>query len=327
MGQTIRWGILGTGGIARKFAEGLAFLPDAELLAVGSRSDASADDFGAAFEVPRRYASYEALVADPDVDVVYVATPHSFHRDHTLLALRHGKAVLCEKPFALNAREAAEMIAVAREMGLFLMEAMWTRFIPLMDVVRRLLAEGAIGDVRMFSADFGFRVDVDPGHRLVNPALGGGALLDIGVYPVSFASMLWGEPQRVTGYAHLTPTGVDERSAFVLDYGSRLAVCHAAIDVETPTEAVLMGTEGSIRLHRRFHNASRLTLSRPGRPDEEIERPIESTGLQYQAAEVMRCLREGRKESDRMPLDETLSIMRTLDALRAQWGLVYPGEG
>lgn len=326
MERRIRWGIIGTGKIAKRFAEGLRRLPEAELWAVGSRSGETAEAFGAAYGVARRYAGYEAVAADPAVDVVYVATPHVYHREHSLLALRHGKAVLCEKPFALNAREAEEVVAFARARGLFVMEAMWMRFVPVMDELSRLLAERAIGDVRLLTADFGFRADVGPGHRLLDPALGGGALLDLGVYPVSLASMLWGAPQRLGGLAQLAPTGVDEQAAVVLDYGGPMAVLYAGIAVDSPVEALLMGTGGSLRLHRRFHHASRLTLSRPGREDEVFERPVEGNGLHYQAAEVMRCLREGRPESDRMPLDETVSILRTLDALRAQWGVRYPGE-
>lgn len=324
--DNIRWGILGTGKIAKKFATGLAHVSQADLVAVGSRSEASADAFGAAFGIPRRHASYEALVADPEVDVVYVATPHTLHREHALLALRHDRAVLCEKPFAINAVEAEEVVAVARERGLFVMEAMWTRFIPLITHLRTLLADGVIGDVRMLAADFGFRADFGPGHRLFDRALGGGALLDVGVYPVSFASMVWGAPARIASFAHLGPTGVDEHAAILLDYGDRLATLYAAIDVDTPVEATLMGTAGRIQVHRRFHHASRLTITRPDAPDEVVERPVEGNGLHYQAVEVMRCLREGLTESPVMPLDETVSILRTMDTIRAQWGLAYPGE-
>lgn len=319
--------MLGTGKIARKFADALRGLPEAELLAVGSRAEASARAFAEAYGVPRPYGSYEALAADPEVDVVYVGTPHVQHAENSLLALGSGKAVLCEKPFALNVREARAVVAAARERGLFLMEAMWTRFLPLMDRLRVLLEEGALGEVRLLAADFGIRMDAGPEHRIRNPALGGGALLDLGVYPVSLASMLWGRPERVAGAAHLGETGVDEQGALVLDYGAgRMAVLYTSLLVDTPVEAHVMGTRGRIRLHHRWHHPTRLTLSRAGAEDRTIEVPYEGNGLGYEAAEVMRCLRAGERESPRMPLEETLQIMETLDRIRAQWGLVYPGE-
>src|SRR5215216_7626821 len=196
-----RWGILGTGNIASQFARGLVALDDAELVAVGSRTAESAEAFGERFSAPRRHASYAALASDPDVDAIYIATPHPLHHDNTIMGLEAGKAVLCEKPFAINAGQAQAMIATARERGVFLMEAMWTRFLPHMVRLRELLAAGAIGEVRMLQADFGFRTSFNPQSRLFDPALGGGALLDVGVYTISFAQMILGEPDRVTGLA------------------------------------------------------------------------------------------------------------------------------
>ena len=324
----VRWGILGTGYIARKFAEGLAFLPDAELAAVGSRSQAAADAFGDEFGVRRRYTSYEALAEDPDVEVVYVATPHSLHGDNSRLCLAAGKAVLCEKPFAINAAEAAGVIEVAREKRLFLMEAMWTRFLPLLVEVRSLLAQRVIGEVRMVTADFGFRTEVDPGNRLFDPALGGGALLDVGIYPMALAFMVLGRPAHIMSMAHLGRTGVDEQAAVILSYEQgQLAVLTTAIRTQTPQEATLFGTQGSIKIHSPWWRASRLTLASEGEPERIIERPIAGNGYNYEAAEVMDCLRNGRLESEVMPLDETLAIMKTLDEIRAQWGLKYPSDG
>jgi predicted dehydrogenase len=323
----IRWGILGTGRIAGIFAAGLADLGDAELVAVGSRTAAAADTFGDRYGVPRRHASYAALASDPQVDAIYVATPHTFHKENSLLCLQAGKAVLCEKPFTINAREAAELIAYARERRLFLMEAMWTRFLPLMVRLRELIAGGAIGEVRMVQADFDFRTEVNPRSRLFDPALGGGALLDVGVYPMSLASMLLGTPSEIASLAHLGATGVDEQSAAVLRYaGGRLAVLTSAIRIGGPHEALIRGTDGYIRIDSEWWRAARMTLVRSGRPDELIEAPMVGNGYSYEATEVMRCLRDGRIESDVMPLDESLAIMRTLDAIRAQWGLRYPGE-
>lgn len=358
MADNVRWGILGTGAIAQQFARGLQGLPDARLMAVGSRTAESAERFGRTFDIPHRHADYRVLAQDPDVDVIYIGTPHPFHAENTLLCLRAGKAVLCEKPFALNAAEAQMMIAEARARRLFLMEAMWMRYLPAMVQLRRWLAEGVIGDVRMVLADFGFRAPFDPHSRILDPALGGGALLDVGIYPVSLAFMVLGTPQRVTGAAHLGVTGVDEQSAWIFEYPQgQLAVLSAAVQTTTPTEARILGTEGAIHIHAPMYRPERLTLTRkkglaeiPSRLPANIKSfgralgldrlwrrlrgaggsdyhfPLHGNGYNYEADEVARCMREGRLESAIMPLDETLVIMETLDQLRSQWGLVYPGE-
>ncbi|MBO9326561.1 MAG: Gfo/Idh/MocA family oxidoreductase [Roseiflexus sp.] len=326
--QPVRWGILSTGRIAGVFAEALQSIDDAHLVAVGSRSADSAAAFGDRFKVPRRYATYEELAADPDIDIIYIATPHALHYENCLLCLRYGKAVLCEKPFTINARQAAEVVAVARERGLFLMEAMWTRFLPAIVRLRELLAAGAIGELRMIASDFGFRAGVDPRSRLFDPALGGGSLLDVGVYTVSLASMvLGGEPERLATLADLGSTGVDEQAAMILGYsGGRIAVLWSAICTETPHETTIMGTRGMIRIHPQWWRATTLTVHRSGQGDEAIHLPFNGNGYQFEALEAMRCLRAGFSESPVMPLDETLGIMRTMDAIRAQWGLKYPME-
>ena len=325
--NSIRWGILGTGWIANEFAQGLARLSDAELVAVGSRSLESAERFGAQYEVPHRHASYQALARDTDVDVIYVATPNPLHKEHSLLCLESGKPVLCEKPFALNAREAEHVNQVAREKKLFLMEAMWSRFFPLMAKVRTLLADGVIGDVQMLVADLCIQFDFDPADRRYARNLGGGALLDLGVYPISFASMIMGPPSGITTLAHLGETGVDEQAGIVLRYDQgQVSTLLTSIRVDSPVEAILMGTEGQIRIHPWWIRPSRLTLSLADQDTTTIEMPFEGNGYQFEAAEVMDCLRVNKLESDLMPLDETLSIMQTMDAVRAQWGLTYPVE-
>jgi predicted dehydrogenase len=327
MSETIRWGILSTGNITKQFARGLAALPDAQLLAVGSRSRESANAFGDMFGVERRYASYEELASDPDIDAIYIGTPHPFHKENSLLCLSHGKAVLCEKPFAINAQQAQEVISYARQKRVFLMEAMWTRFMPIMVRLRELLAEGVIGEVRMINADFGFRARPNPEHRLFNPALGGGALLDVGIYPLSLASMILGQPDRITSMAHLGETGVDENDAIILGYpGGALAVLTTAIRTLTPMEVVLNGTDGRITIHSRWWCPNRMTVEIYGKEKTEIEMPYAGNGYNYEAAEVARCLRAGLLESSVMPLDETLALMQTMDKIRAQWGLTYPME-
>jgi predicted dehydrogenase len=327
MKDKIRWGILSTGRIAKQFAEGLSVLPDAEIVAVGSRAQETADAFGDKFGVSHRHAGYEALAADPDVDVIYIGTPHPFHKENSLLCLQASKAVLCEKPFTINAGEAAEVVTLAREKGLFLMEAMWARTIPIIVRLRDLLAEGTIGEVRMLTADLGFRSKFDPKSRLFDPELGGGALLDVGIYPISFASMVLGTPSRIASMATMGQTGVDEQAGIVFGYdGGQLAVLHTALQTSTTIEATVMGTKGKIRIHSPWFYGTTLTLSIEGRDDEVISLPYEGNGYNFEATEVMRCLREGKLESDVMPLDETMAIMQTLDTIRAQWGFKYPME-
>lgn len=327
MPDKIRWGIIGTGSITKKFARGVSALHDAELLAVGSRAQETAADFGEQFGIPRRYASYEALAADPDVDAVYIGTPHPFHMANTLLCLGAGKAVLTEKPFAINAQQAQQMIEFARQHKVFLMEAMWTRYLPIFVRVRELLAQGVIGEVKQIMADFGFRARVNPQGRLFNPDLGGGGLLDVGIYPLSLAFMIFGAPERVTSIAHLGETGVDEDAAFILGYPSgALALLSCAVRTNTPMTATLNGTEGRITVHSPWWTATKMTVEVYGKEISEINMPLIANGYEYEAAEVGRCLRAGLTESEVMPLDETLAIMKTMDEIRAQWRLKYPME-
>jgi predicted dehydrogenase len=323
----IRWGILSTGKIAHEFATGLRSVCDAQLLAVGSRTQHAADAFGKVFNVPHCHAGYEALAHDPDVDVIFVATPHSMHKAHSLLCLEAGKAVLCEKSFTVNALEAAEVIQTAREKRLFLMEAMWTRFIPAFARVRELLTEGIIGDLLMLVADCGIRAPFNAHSPLYNPDLGGSALLDVGVYGVSLASALFGSPECINSMACLGATGIDEQSTIQFGYrGGQIAVLSCSISARTRKEAMIVGTEGYIVIRTPWWHPQTFTLSITKRPDKIYEIPFESNGFNYEATEVMRCLADGQLESEVMPLDETLSIMRTMDQVRAQWGLVYPSE-
>ena len=324
--EIINWGIIGPGSIANRFAGGLAAVPGAKLHAIGSRTQEKADEFADKHGAPKRYASYEALAEDPDVQVVYIATPHPQHKGAAMLCLEHGKSVLLEKPFTVNAKEAAEVIDFARAKDFFVMEAMWARFFPGMRKVRELIAAGTIGEARMLQADFGFRTDVNPEGRLFNLALAGGGLLDVGVYPISLASMLFGAPTEVSGLAQIGETGVDEMAAVTLKYGGgQLASVVTGVRINTPSEATVFGTDGSIKLHAPFWNVSKLTVNAGGKT-EDMETPYENGGFNYEAQEVMDCLRAGKNESAVMPLGETLTIMQTMDTLRAQWGLKYPME-
>ncbi len=327
MDDATRWGVLAPGNIARKFAQGLVDAADGELVAVGSRSAERADAFADEFDVPNRHAGYEDLVGDPEVDAVYVASPHPFHAEHTILALEAGKAVLCEKPFTVNAAMAEKVIETARRVGVFCMEAMWTRFIPTMVRLRELLGQGVIGEVRMLNVDFGFRAGLDPKGRLMDPALAGGGLLDVGIYPLSLASMVLGAPERVTSLAHIGDTGVDEQAAVLLGYSQgQIAICYTAARTNTPHLGFIMGTEGQIWLGDSWWNGRTLTVHRPGADPEVVEPERIGNGYNYEAEEVGRCLRAGKIESDVMGLDESLQIVRTLDEIRGQWGLRYPFE-
>ncbi len=327
MPKKLHWGILSTGYIATTFANDLQLLDDAEIVAVGSRTQEAADAFGQRFNIPHRFSSYEEVAAHPDVDIVYVGTPHSLHHDNSIMALDAGKHVLCEKAFTVNAAHAAEVIALARRKKLFLMDAIWSRFFPCYARLREMLSQGALGEVHLVLADFGFKPRYDPEGRLFNPALAGGALLDIGVYPVMLASMVLGAPEKIVTAAQMGPTGVDEQEGIVFSYGGgRMAVLAATFRATSTQEAHIIGSEGRIRLHRQFWHPPALGIAHGTGAEERVEFPVDGVGLHYEAAEVMRCIRTGKTESEIMPLDETLSIMQTLDTIRAAWGLRYPEE-
>ena len=323
----IRWGILSTGRIARAFAAALKLLPDAKLVAVGSRSRTSADEFAITYDVPRAYGSYEALAADPEVDIIYIGTPHPLHAENTRLCLEAGKHVICEKPFAMNAAQTEAMISLARAKGLFLMEAMWTRFIPAVARAKQMLDQGALGKVWMMSGTFCFRAPFNPKSRLYAPELGGGSLLDVGVYVLSFASWLFGQPKSIQSSAHIGSTGVDERAVMQLVYeGGELAALMSAVSLKAPIEVLLAGTEGYLTIHEPFYKAQQFTITPVEGEGQTYTLPYEGNGYQFEAIEAMRCLRAGLLESPTMPLAETLSVMRTMDTIRGQWGLKYPNE-
>jgi predicted dehydrogenase len=324
MADKIRWGILATGGIAAKFTEDLALLPDAAVVAVGSRTPAAAQAFADRYGIARAHGSWQDLADDADVDVVYVATPHSAHFEASSICLRAGKAVLCEKPVTLDYDSAAALVALARERGVFFMEAMWMRTNPAIRRVAGLVADAAIGDVTHIAADFGLAGPFPPGHRMRAPELGGGALLDLGVYPVTFAHLFLGPPTTVSAWASLTPEGTDQNTGLVLGYdGGAVATLHCGFVGETAQRATITGTDGRIEVPRLFFRPEGYTLVRRGEA-EEVDVPVRGNGMGYEAEEVMRCLREGLLESDLIPHAETLAVMRTLDRALTQIGVVYP---
>ncbi|MNW31915.1 1,5-anhydro-D-fructose reductase [compost metagenome] len=325
--KRVKWGLISTGWIAEKFAADLAHASNGELYAVASRTIESADKFAKQFNIPKAYGSYEELLADPEVDVVYIGTPHPMHKENILSALHAGKSVLCEKPVTMNSEELEEVLAVAKEKQLFFMEAMWTRYLKPIRQVREWLAEGKIGDVLLLKAEFGFRMEWDPNHRLLNPELGGGALLDAGIYPVSFASMIFGpNPERMASTAHIGETGVDEQFSIMLSYSEgRTAMLNGAIRLGLPNDAFIQGTKGYIHIPR-FLFSDSATLYVDGEEPVVIKDDREFAGYAYEAEEVGRCLQEGLLESPVMTWEESLGIMRLLDQARGQWGLRYEAD-
>jgi predicted dehydrogenase len=321
---TTRWGVLGPGAIAAGFADAMEMVKGGEIVAVASRARERADAYGDRYGVATRYGDYAALAEDPHVDVVYVATPHSRHADDTITMLRAGKHVLCEKPFALDAAQAQRMVDEARDRGLFLMEAIWSRFLPAYRALVDVVESGRIGEPLLVEADFGFRRPLDPDHRLFRADLGGGGLLDLGIYPLQLCTLLLGPVEDVVAEGVVGETGVDEAVAAVLRHGhGGLGVIKAALRINLTCTARVSGAEGAIEIPALMHcpNGIRV-LSSAGVDD--VDASYAGNGLRFEIDEVHRCLADGRTESDVMPLDETLALARTLDDIRHQIGLVFP---
>jgi predicted dehydrogenase len=322
MARPLQWGVIGTGGIARAFAADLRLTASGTVVAVGSRTREAAARFASELGISQAHGSYEALVADPAVEVVYVATPHPWHHPNALLALEAGKPVLVEKPFTMNAPEARELVAAARARRLFLMEAMWTRFLPHVHLIRRLLADGALGEVIAVHATHGQAFAPDPAHRLFARELGGGALLDLGVYPVSFASMVLGRPQTITALVAPAMTGVDGHVSMAFGYESGAHALLACTSLgRMPNSAAIVGTDASIEVDGpHFHAPSPFTLVTRAGERTRFDEPHEGSGLRHQADEVARCLTAGELESPLMSLDETVAVMETMDEVLSAHG-------
>jgi predicted dehydrogenase len=326
--KDINWALVGTGGITNRFCMGLRYAEGACPYAAVSRTQEKAEAFAARHSIGKAYGDYDAMLEDPAVDVVYIGTPHVTHKELAIKAFRAKKAVLCEKPVSINGVELSEMIAEARANQVFFMEAMWTRFVPPLCKVREWLASGIIGELKMVQANFCFAAAFNPAGRLYNIELGGGALLDAGVYPLSLASMVFGgkKPETVASLMYLGETGVDEEVSALLSYGGpRLASVSAANRTAAVNDGWIYGTQGRIHLPDFvFSHSADLILS--GRYAYHYEPDFVSNGYNYEAGEVMRCIRAGEMESKIMSLSESLAIMQTMDRIRAQNGFVYPGE-
>ncbi|GIM93568.1 Gfo/Idh/MocA family protein [Paractinoplanes toevensis] len=322
--QKVRWGIVGPGGIAAQFAKDLPLVEGAELAAVGSRSAETAAAFAERYGFARAHGSYADLAADPEVDVVYIATPHAQHFDAALRCIEAGKAVLVEKPITLDLVAAAQLVQAARTNNVFLMEAMWMRFNPAIRKIHELVEEGAIGWVSAIHADFGLQGPFEPEHRLRNPRLGGGALLDLGVYPINLAHLIMGAPTSVHAWAHLTPEGVDENTGVLLGWQpGAVGALTCSINGESRNAASITGTDGRIDLPPGFFMPRSFVLNRAGHDPETVEVPFEGNGYQFEAAEVQRCILAGELESPLMSHATTLELMGLLDTIRADIGVVY----
>lgn len=325
MNNKIRWGIMGLGKIAHKFAQDLKQVDNAVITAVGSRSINKATDFASSYDAKNAYSSYEELAQDPDVDIIYIATPHSLHYKNTLLCLNHGKSVLCEKPFALNEQQAEEMAALARSKNLFLMEGVWTRFIPATQKLLELLEQESIGDLHYLKADFGFIVNAPPESRLVDKNLGGGALLDIGIYPLYLSMLVLGNPIDIKANAILAPNGIDQFCSVIASFPNNTqAVMESSFISNTPTEAFIYGSKGYIKMHRKFHQTEKLELHLyESETTQVFELPIKGNGYVHEIEHVHERLQANATESDLLPLEMSLQLTRHLDRIKELIGLQY----
>ena len=329
----LKWGIMGTGWAASAFADQVPKFSTGNIVAVGSRSKDRAERFAKRNSIPQAYGSYADLAADPDVEAVYIATPHPAHHELALLALRSGKPVLVEKAFTLNAQQAEDVFMEARVNGLFAMEAMWTRFLPHQLMARELLSSGALGDIVSIHAEHGQKLDGV--ERLEKLDLGGGALLDLGVYPVSFIQSILGNPEMVDAVGLVNPEGIDEHETIAMTYVGAIATATSTMRAKTPTTAHVSCRNGCIEFRDAFYQPGRITVFQEASGTDALV-PTEAFswtwdghiqgGFQYQAAEVARCVNAGLTQSETMPWDDTIAVMEIMDRVRSQLGVRYPGE-
>ncbi len=319
-----RWGILGLGRIAHKFVQDLLTVEGAVLHAVAASDQARADEFGEQYGATHRFGSYEQLLTCPDLDVVYVATRHILHCQNTLMLLNGGIPVLCEKPFGMNAHEVSQMVETARSKRVYLMEALWSRFMPTILKAKELVDTGAIGRVRIVRADFGFAANPDPAGRLFNKELGGGSLLDIGIYPLFLSYLMLGKPTQIRAAATFGETGVDEQCGMTLTYDNgAMAMLDSTLLAKTDCVGLIFGETGTIRIHGRFHESTALTLERPDAQPETFTFDRQTHGYEYEIRHLMQCLSEGRTESNLWSLDNSLDLIALLDAVGAEAGISY----
>lgn len=326
--KVIRWGIIGTGTIASTFATALKSMEDTKLVGVASRDINKAKDFSKKFQIEKAFGSYEELVKDEEIDVIYIGTPHSEHKANAELCIKNGKAVLCEKPFTINLAESEYLISLAKEHKVFLMEAMWTKFLSTTRKVKQWIKEGRIGRLRHFRVSFGYKAKFDANNRLFNPDLAGGALLDVGVYPITYVvHMMDRLPDEIISSAEFGKTQVDEQNVIIMKYNDGiLANLSSSVSVETGYDAVIFGDEGKIIVPKFWSAEEAFLYNSENEIVDTFIKPHHENGYECEAYEVNSCLRENKLESDYLPLKDTLDIMRIMDNIREEWGLVYPQE-
>ncbi len=325
--MSTRWGIMAPGKIAHKFVGGLQRIPGAEIYAIGSRSAERAGSFARQYGAAKSYGSYIELAGDEDVDIIYIASPHPVHYENALMCLEHGKAVLCEKPFTMNLRQLRHLVDTARTNRVFLMEALWTRFLPTMEKILEVRDSGTLGSIRFINADFGFKGDYDPANRLFNPALGGGALLDIGIYPVFLAMLLLGKPPEITATSQMAETGVDASTSMIFSYADgQMANLSCTYMANTPIQADIIFEKGIVHIDPKWFCPTSIIISGEDGKEDRFQYEERGNGYQYQAIECMRCLDAGMTESPLMSLEFSLELMGTLDRIREICGIRYPDD-
>jgi predicted dehydrogenase len=322
MTKVIKWGIIGLGNIAQKFAEDLALIEDAELVAVASRSKVKANDFSTKFNVKQAYNSYSDLAKDPNVEAIYIATPHSFHKEHAILCMKHKKAVLCEKPFAMNSNEVDEMITEAKDNNVLLMEALWTFFLPHFKYLLDTVKNQSLGKLEKLEADFGFKVAYDLEGRFLNKEIGGGSLLDIGIYPIFAALSTLGKPKKIEANASFFKTGADSECDMVFNYDDSTAILKSTLLKETKSEAIYTFTDGVIKLNTRFHEPTAITIIQNGMETTK-DIPYKGFGYYYEILHFNQLLRDDKKESEIMTFEFSRVLINTIDKVRNLIGLEY----
>lgn len=323
MSKKIKWGIIGLGKIANKFASDLRLSESSELYGVASRDINKAKEFGILYQATKHFGSYKELAEDPEVDVIYIATPHVFHFENAMMCLQYGKNVLCEKPMGINSKEVKALVEEARSRSLFLMEGMWTRFIPATEKLLQLLQGNEIGEIISVDADFGFKGNMDPESRLYNKKLGGGSLLDIGIYPIYLSLLILGIPTGIKAMARMTNTQVDSYCSMLFDYANGCkAKLESSIEMNTPTEAHVYGSKGVIKLYNRFHHSEKIGIIKDGK-EEILELKHQGHGYVYEIEEVNKCLLNQETESAKLPLIISENLISIIDRVKTEIGLKY----
>lgn len=322
--KKINWGIIGLGNIANKFANDLKLYANARLYGVASKDLEKAKRFSQKYNSVKYYNSYKELVKNPEIDVIYIATPHTFHFKNTMMCLREGKSVLCEKPLGINSIEVKTMMAEAKLRNLFMMEALWTRFIPSTEKIIEIIKSNIIGDINFIRADFGYKGDTNPNGRIYSKKLGGGSLLDIGIYPIYLSMLTIGIPRNIKVMARMSPTQIDTYCGMLFDYDNGAkAMLESTVEAETPTEAYIYGDKGVIKMHSPFHHTKKISLFQNEKLDKIFNMKYIGNGYYHEIEEVTDCLIEGKNESSKLPHSDSLNLITLIDRIKQKIGLIF----